>query len=589
MLTFPVWCLLASRRRSRRGTTLTGIAALSAALVLFAACARIGPEENEAAATSGAEGLSSAGSPFRVGQDPVPAAAIHVAENHSDALVQWALAGVRNRILVHVDGHIDFDWVPDATVETIRRAVLAQDEPALRDLEVHPWDLTAKANGGFGIWNFLYPAARTGLVREILWVVPDGTLPDEAAATRLRRSYAATLSGVTIEEIEGLRLVNGVIAGHLCGVPFRICERARLPRLDEPVLLDIDLDWFTTRSALEPHVGIAPRPAADDLFSSLAAAGLTADLVTVSWSTCGGYLPYEARSVGEDVLLALREPERFRSAAEVDRRRRRGEALAALEENRGREAVRRLSELVAEAPENSSLHAALGEALRLSGPLDEAPSEEAEASRLDHAAAWLELYRGDSDRQNNRPAAALDHFERFVARASGAITPASEGPDPVLYARRRVAFCQLAAGRNAEAAEGFRRILRNRPDHADTQFSLADALAGLGDLPGAIAAQREACRLRRDDPRYSWKLGSLLLAARDPVAAEGPLRRGGEGRPSSAAGRYNLAVCLASLGRLDEALAEAETAVRLEPGTPGFTDLVEKIRAAKSRTTATFR
>ena len=47
----------------------------------------------------------------RVGRDPVPA--VHLIENHSSALLLWRRAGVRNRILVHLDGHADLDWLPD--------------------------------------------------------------------------------------------------------------------------------------------------------------------------------------------------------------------------------------------------------------------------------------------------------------------------------------------------------------------------------------------------------------------------------------------------------------------------------------------
>lgn len=584
------------------------LAAFLAGVLLVSAAARCGRGEsgrgdNSAAAPAGHESVGApvlAGTAVTAGVEPLPASAVHLAENHSDALVRWAMAGVRNRILVHVDGHIDFDWLPPETIEAVSRAVAARDEAALRALEAHPWDLTAKANSGFGIWNFIYPAARAGLVREEVWVVPEGTLADEAAFEKLRRAYAGTLSGVTVEEIEGLRFADGVVRGTLCGVPFVICERARLPRFEEPVLLDVDLDWFTTRSAVDQTVLLAPRPPVDELVGSLRAAGLRTELVTVSYSTVGGYLPYEARSVAADLLLALLEPERFRAGgAEAGRRKRRDEALRALEDGRAADAVRLLTAASGEAPDNAPLSAALGAALRAAGRTAEADGEEARARQIDPACSLLELYRGDVDKQSDRSESALDHFQRFLANRkpeasldSGSTTdggsPAARGsrePDPVpdLYAMRRVAFCQLGMGRMEEAANGFRRLLALRPEHADTRFNLADALAGTGDLPGAIEAQREACRLRPFDARYAWKLGAYLLAARDPRSAEAPLRRGVEGRPASPGARYNLAMCLAQLGRFDEALTEAEAAVRLDPATPGFRKLVEMIRAAKER------
>ena len=64
-------------------------------------------------------------------------------ENHDEALPVWRDSGRVNRILFHVDAHHDMWWVPPGDQVTIA--------------------------------NFIAPALRDGILREIYWVVPDRT------------------------------------------------------------------------------------------------------------------------------------------------------------------------------------------------------------------------------------------------------------------------------------------------------------------------------------------------------------------------------------------------------------------------------
>ncbi len=76
---------------------------------------------------------------WRVGTDPV--GRITKVENHDAAYHAWRDAGVRRRILIHIDAHHDMWWVSD------------------------PGEIT--------IANFISPALAEDIVREVFWVVPD--------------------------------------------------------------------------------------------------------------------------------------------------------------------------------------------------------------------------------------------------------------------------------------------------------------------------------------------------------------------------------------------------------------------------------
>jgi len=241
----------------------------------------------------------------RVGIDPVPA--VHLFENHSSSLIAWRRAGVRDRILVHLDGHADLDWLPDSTVR--RLAAASPDD--LAALELHAYELDGKTLERFGIWNFVYPAARLGLVREYVWVVPDGTLRDPQAAQELVRTMIlGKMQGISLDEARTLRLDGRAIRGTILGIKITVCELDDLPEFLEPVLLDIDLDYLTTRSATTQEVLFEPAVLPDALLARLGRRGVRTDLATISYSTMGGYLPPSCRWLGPALRAALRrEPE----------------------------------------------------------------------------------------------------------------------------------------------------------------------------------------------------------------------------------------------------------------------------------------
>ena len=66
--------------------------------------------------------------------EPVPER-VHLMENHDQAYFVWKDAGVRDKILVHVDAHDDLSWVADRS--------------------------------SLNIGNFICQALKEGMVREI--------------------------------------------------------------------------------------------------------------------------------------------------------------------------------------------------------------------------------------------------------------------------------------------------------------------------------------------------------------------------------------------------------------------------------------
>jgi tetratricopeptide (TPR) repeat protein len=105
------------------------------------------------------------------------------------------------------------------------------------------------------------------------------------------------------------------------------------------------------------------------------------------------------------------------------------------------------------------------------------------------------------------------------------------------------------AGKHADAATSFRRALEIDPASASVRHNLATALLDSGDLAGAMA------EAQRNLERHPTDGGSYDLIGR----------------------------ALAMQGKLDEAIAQLEQALRLSPGEPAIREDLQRVLAARRR------
>lgn len=282
-----------------RKSFLRNIIALSL-LVLFAGCA---PPAK----------------PGKAGIEPIEN--VYLFENHYESYLHWKKHDVEGRILVHFDGHIDLDWIPEPFLEEILTCKTAED---LEELTVHPYKMKSGFQGKISIWNFIYPAIRSGMVKDFYWIVPDGSFKNEQTLEHFRSSLAIKMHGVTPSEIGSLKHEEVRISGELFGVPFTIVEMDGIPPFDEPVLLDIDVDYFSTDSGIDQKVLFDPPLTPAVFLERLVQSKISTDLVTISYSSIGGYLPVRYHYFGDMIAEKLKNPEStrseedFKKAAEQD-------------------------------------------------------------------------------------------------------------------------------------------------------------------------------------------------------------------------------------------------------------------------------
>jgi tetratricopeptide (TPR) repeat protein len=524
-----------------------------AALTLAAGCGRSGTDAKPGTTTPAPGG--------RVGIDPV--GAVHLLENHSGALVVWKREAVRERILVHLDGHADLDWLPDVTIARFA----ASDADELSALEQHPYAADGENLERFATWNFIYPAARLGFVRELVWVVPDGTLDDPSAPEDLvRRRIFGNMQMISLDEARGIRCDGSVIHGTVLGLPITICELDDLPAFDEPVLLDVDLDYLTTRSVISQEVAPGPSSTPDALLDRLRARGVRADVATIAYSTMGGFAPPSCRWLGPALAAALRRA----PDAERDRWKRRAEADAACVAGREPAAVAAWRKLADEQPDDGSLWYSLSRSEAESG------HEAAERQALAKAVAAdpiLEdgpLFEADALWLNQRYAEALKGYRDYRgARPDGPFAA---------YALHREAGCLTRIGRVEEAIATLRRVIAIAPGNGDAHADLGLLLREEGQLDAAVKEFLEARKILPDVAAYAMALGTTYAMQRRfdeaVVALEASVAR----RPTWGPAQINLGLLQAQAGRPVDAAMHLNAAALLEPRDPRIARLLTRLR-----------
>jgi tetratricopeptide (TPR) repeat protein len=385
----------------------------------------------------------------RIGVEP--ANRVFLIENHDQAYYIWRDAGVSDRTLVHIDAHHDMSW------------------------------LYEKAN--ITIANFICPALKQALLREIFWVVPDATFQDAKSQKpvlqhlkRLQKEYRDS-SSVIVKD-------NRIIASFL-GRKLTICPLLSLPTLREAVLLDIDVDYLLISKVSyrkwDKH-SVLPWLWPNDLIKRLRYLGIRSDLVTVAYSVEGGYTPIQWKYLGQELVLRLKDPLGegdemagmcgIRQGAEAAE-----QGLAAVAEAKYRQAQDLL-------PKSAAAPYRLARLLVNLGRIEEGSGLYGQAVKLDASYKSAYSSRGFYHYWGGELPAAEREFQDLAA-----LDPSD-------------AYCQLGLGLLAQkrkqwpdAEQRLRTALTLDSRLVDAQSALGDTLAELGRTKEAILAYEQALKL----------------------------------------------------------------------------------------------
>src|SRR4030042_5978619 len=206
-----------------------------------------------------------------IGTEPINAILM---EDHSDSFIAWRLAKVKQRTIVHVDSHIDLEWISDLDLRRIRGAKTVEELKQLQLNPLHPEEGSSKP---LSIMNYLYPAIKEGMVKELYWVPQDSFMLGKSVLDKFKHHLIETLGKLSIEELNSFRLQKGIIQGRVYGVPLIVCKLSDLPQFKEPVILDIDVDYFDPPDT-EKRIDV-PVIWPEEFIANLAKKGIKSDLI----------------------------------------------------------------------------------------------------------------------------------------------------------------------------------------------------------------------------------------------------------------------------------------------------------------------
>jgi tetratricopeptide (TPR) repeat protein len=394
-------------------------------------------------AASNAMHLTSA----RVGVDPIQQ--VHLMENHDGSYGLWRDAAFKNRILVHIDAHHDMWWFDDNHTLTIA--------------------------------NFVCLALRERIVREVYWVVPDGSWEHPAGLKaignhlkKILRTYPGTPADT---QWEPRRVRTSVL-----GCPLVICSLDTLPSFSEDVLLDIDTDYlaiprvsYRTEDVLDP----VPWRSPEQLTEILRSAALRTDFVTIAYSVEGGYTPLGWKYLGDELALRLRDPNQKDMADTYARMRQGIVAMLRGDAAQAENSFRGVGDKLGAAP-----YFHLANLMAESGRPEEARRYHERALAMDpsyrtaYASAGIPLYRAKND-----------DASQVAFRRALLLDPADA------YAHLGLGWIAARHKRWAEAEKEFRAALALQPDLLDAHRGLGRALDKQGRFQEAIEPYQQFLKL----------------------------------------------------------------------------------------------
>jgi tetratricopeptide (TPR) repeat protein len=421
-----------------------------------------------------------------------------VSDLHDAALYAWRDAGVRDRVLIHVDAHHDADSCE--------------------------WDFVT-------ISNFVWWAMSEGIVREVYWVVPEPGWRMSSGPAMIADALLALAR--QHDSSAGVEANAYGFTTQVAGKRFTACPLSRLPPLGG-ALLDIDIDYFLIAdiAAERPPVDrAAPWMWPVDLLHALKGVETDPTIVTIATSTRGGFTPLEWKYLGDELAARL-------SGAPVegyDRIRGGFEAECRADGDVAKEHYRRAMELMPVNPgpayRLALLHLARGadrEARRLFGAVLERDSTyRGPDSR---ARRWHDLGDVIRARQGYVDLLRLDPSNPYAELGIAQLAAdRDDHPAAIAHFERALAVCGTLVDAERGIAQSFERV--GERDRAARHYarSIELELAGHAPLSAPIAScpprvldethwenHRRLARLRGDD---RW------LRAVDHVARSEPPRR----------------------------------------------------------------
>ena len=168
----------------------------------------------------------------QLGTEPV---VIRKAAGKVGVLLEWARKGYRGMSLIHVGEHDALSPLSEKTVKELGRHLHSKD-----------WDALEKKLGEdrVGSPDYLSAAVGLGIIKDIYWVIPYPFFGSAGGGEQARQFLVDRGLVKDRSEADRFRMAGGCLAGSVRNTEITICAPDTMLFIREPVLLDLDMDFF---------------------------------------------------------------------------------------------------------------------------------------------------------------------------------------------------------------------------------------------------------------------------------------------------------------------------------------------------------
>jgi len=475
-------------------------------------------------------------------------------ENHYETYLHWLRTDQRLRIVLHFDTHIDLDWMREKDL----RALLQATTPEIaRKFLQSPFSYYMPERQVVHVGNWLYAAYKKNMIHQLVWVVPDSSSLDQDWLAKLQIGLRLHQRNIAEAEIKNLHINGNTIAGQLYGLPITICRLGDIPSFSEPVLLDIDVDYFNFDSAIWLNRLQEPQKWPEGVIRALREKNLQTDQVTISFSVQGGYtaLPYkwlgdELRyrlSVGANLSSdSLAFFSRLREGHHLLTRGEFGRSLAVFEQ------AHRIR------PNQAAPLFGLSMAYGFAGRDDRATEYLRQAGALDRAYGDVLLYKAEELFYDKHFAEASEWYRR-IDKAS---------PQVVAHIQRNYADAQQSLGNNPAAIRAYQSALKINSNDAQSLLHLGDSYLAANQTTQALMSYKQGLQFDPDNTDLHERLGKHALECKDEENAIAHFQAAIRVMPNAGAPHYYLAAAYKRTRHDEEAIETLQKAELLDASFP---------------------
>lgn len=261
-------------------------------------------------------------------------------DDHDEVYPHWKSLNLKNKILVHLDEHSDFQWIHDKDPLTLLKSSTAKElQTQLKNSK--NWSSLGFANREMHLGNYLCQVFKDQIVKKWYWVVPAPQWQNPKSQNliwqELNTHYKYRIGPMTKPKKTRIGFETSIY-----GVKAFVGPLSSLPEFDEEVILNIDVDYLTFNSKdwlKEPLRFRRKLPWIwpEDLYSRLEAKKIKPLTTGIAHSINGGYTPASYKFFGQTLKTLFsketlpRDYYELKVAISLREQNQTGEALKTLE------------------------------------------------------------------------------------------------------------------------------------------------------------------------------------------------------------------------------------------------------------------